>query len=133
LDSYTEKLGALKIKLYRLHFLLTEEQTGQNLLDGLEQFKVCYKSAMECLQLFIKEEYKQQSKSYKDTLELALEHRLFNEGMIESMFKMAGDFEKAEKSKNNPEIYKAVQEDYARYLQMIFDMLIRMGEDPEEG
>ncbi len=132
MDSYIEKLDALKIKLYRLHFLLTEEQTEQNLLDAMAQFKVCYKSAMECLELFIKEEYKQQSKSYKETLELALKYRLFNEGMIESMLQMAGDFEKAEKPKNNPEIYKAVQENYARYLQMIFDMLIRMGEEPEE-
>ena len=132
MDSYIKKLEELKVKLFRLHFLLTEQQTEQAMLDGLDQFKICYEGAMECLENFIQIEFNQKSKSYKHALELALEHRLFNQDMIESMQKMMEDYNLVQKGKNLESVYRALQEKYARFLQMIFDMLIRMGEDPEE-
>ena len=132
MSSYIKKLEELKVKLFRLHFLLTEEQTEQARFDGVSQFKICYEGAMECLEIFIHNEFSQESKSYNETLELALEHRLFNQKMIESMQQMSGDYNLAVKGKNLESIYQILQDKYAGFLQMIFDMLTHMGEEAEE-
>jgi len=132
MSSYIKKLDELKVKLFRLHFLLTEEQNEQAVADGISQFKICYESAMDCLDIFIQDEYDDKSKSNKNTLELAFKHRLFNEGMIHSMYKMLDDYTLAQKGKHLEEIYQNLKENYARFLQMIFDMLTHMGEEPED-
>jgi hypothetical protein len=132
MSSYIKKIEELKVKLFRLHFLLTEEQTEQFIRDAIEQFKICYEGAMECLEIFIQNEYNQKSKSFKHTLELALEHRLFNQGMIESMQQMLDDYNAMQKRKKAETIYPLLQEKYARFLQMIYDMLMHMGEEAEE-
>ncbi len=132
MSSYIKNLEELKVKLFRLHFLLTEEQSEQAVLDGNRQFVLCYESAMECLKNYIQNEYNQISKSYNHTLELALEHRLFNQGMIESMQLMLRDYNLVKKGKNLETVYPVLQEKYGRFLQMILDMLTHMGEDAEE-
>ncbi len=132
MSSYLKQLEELKVKLFRLHFLLTEEQSEQAVLDGNSQFVLCYESAMECLKNYIQNEHNQISKSYNNTLELALEHRLFNQGMIESMQLMLRDYNLVKKGKNLETVYPVLREKYGRFLQMILDMLTHMGEDAEE-
>ena len=132
MGDYLKKLDELKIKLFRLHFLLTEEQTEQIRLDGIGQFKICFEGAMDCLRVFIQDEFKQKSKSYTQTLESAMECRLFNQQMTSSMQQMLTDYNLAHKGKNLDHVYLGLQEKYAGYLQMIFDMLTHMGEDAEE-
>ncbi len=132
MSSYIKKLDELKVKLFRLHFLLTEEQNEQITFDGIAQFKICFIGAMECLDEFIQNEFNQKSKSYGNLLDLAFEHRLFNQGMIESMRQMLADYNLVEKGKKMQAVYEEVKNNYSRFLQMIFDMLTHMGEDAEE-
>ncbi|KAA3615643.1 MAG: hypothetical protein D8M58_15725 [Calditrichaeota bacterium] len=132
MTSYYKKLDELKVKLFRLHFLLTEEQTEQAIADGVEQFQICFSQAMECLDFFIETEYKQKAESNDHLLQLSLEHKLFNQSMIDSMKKMLADYDLVQKGKNIEKIYPVIKESYARYLQMVLDMLTHMGEEAEE-
>lgn len=132
MSSYIKKLEELKIMLFRLHFLLTEAQSKQAEADSIVQFKICYNLAMECLAGFIKDEFDIKSKSDINILDVALEKRLFNKDMIDSMREMEADFSKLDDAAFQQEAHQKIQNKYARFLQMSYDMLVRMGQDAEE-
>ncbi len=54
---YENKLEYLKKKLYRLHFLLTENENEINIRDSLKQFQDCFKDTMTELSNFLLNEY----------------------------------------------------------------------------
>ena len=52
--------------------------------------------------------------------------------MTNSLKEMEKDFKSIDSVKNIDEIYLKIKTVYAHYLQLIYDMITRMGEDPEE-
>jgi len=122
----------LKEKLFKLHFLLTEKETEETVRQGLDQFKSCFVEAMSELSTFLLETYDVHTKNNNDIVEQAFEYKLVNAEMAQKLKVMANDFEQIDSTGNNKFIHKKIQESYAGYLQMIYDMLSRMGQDAEE-
>ena len=52
--------------------------------------------------------------------------------MIDQLKTILRDFEKLQSGDNSKEIYTRIKESYAGNLQMIYDMLSRMGQDVQE-
>lgn len=127
-----KKLEDLKLKLYRLHFLLTEKQNDETRQNGINQFIECSKSAYENLADYLNSEYSVKVKSPKDVVEKSFQKNLFNETTMLELEEMNKALEQAETNENISEIFSDVQENYSRLLQMIYDMLKRMGEEPHE-
>ncbi len=52
--------------------------------------------------------------------------------MAEQLKMMVFDFEKLESGDNSEQIYNKIKENYAGNLQIVYDMLARMGQDAGE-
>ena len=125
-------MEGLKEKLFRLHFLLTEKETDEIIKQGLEQFKGCFDDAMSELSGFLSDTYKIKLKDNVDVVERAFEYKLVNREMVQQLKEMVNDYEQIGSAENLKSVHKRIQEEYAGYLQMIYDMLSRMGQDAEE-
>ena len=126
------QLEDLKKKLYRLHFLLTEKEDAISIQESLKQFQICFKGAMLELSNFLFSEHGVSPKDNFEILELSLEYKLFNQHMTELLGTMVGDFNQLVSGKNTEQVYNKIKENYAGNLQIIHDMLTRMGQDVEE-
>jgi len=126
------QLDELKKKLYRLHFLLTEKENEGTIKESLHQFEDCFKDTMSELSSFIANEYKQDNSNYFDIVDSAFEHKLFNREMTDDLKIMVSETDQLINDENPAGIYSRIRESYAGYLQMIHDMLSRMGQDAEE-
>lgn len=130
--NYENQLDELKKKLYRLHFLLTEKEDSETIQNSLKQFLLCFEGTMQELTNFLFSEYKTDPQSNMEILDYSFEYKLFNQQMIDSLKIMVSDYEEVKSSRANNELYYKVKNNYAGYLQMIYDMLTRMGLDAEE-
>lgn len=126
------QLNDLKKKLYRLHFLLTNSENEITIRETLDHFLDCFKDIMSELAGFITSEYAHKPETNNHIIDLSFEHKLFNKEMTEQLKRMVDDSEKLESAENSEEIYIKIKEKYAGNLQMIYDMLSRMGQDAEE-
>jgi len=126
------QLGDLKKKLYRLHFLLTEHEDESTIQESLKHFQNCFKDSMLELLHFFQNEYKLIPKDNNEIIKYSLEYKLFNTQMTDQLKIMLYDFEKLQSGDNSEEIYTKIKESYAGNLQMIHDMLSRMGQDAQE-
>ncbi|MCB0283199.1 MAG: hypothetical protein KDF60_11515 [Calditrichaeota bacterium] len=124
-----KKLEDLKQKLYRLHFLLTEQQNEETKVAGINQFVTCFSSMIDNLKDFLTTEYGINVTDDKDVVENSFEYNLFNENTLVEMRNMLQAKENAEKNQKNFIIYEEIQNNYARLIQMIHDLLKRMGEE----
>jgi uncharacterized membrane protein YgaE (UPF0421/DUF939 family) len=125
-------LEDLKKKLYRLHFLLTEKENEATINESLKQFSSCFSATMIELSIYLSNEYRINIKNNQEIVESAFTHKLFNKNMTEELKIMISESEKLIDGENSAETYKNIKESYAGYLQMIHDMLARMGQDAEE-
>lgn len=130
----TEKIDTekIKIKLYRLHFLLTEPESEEVQGEGIKQFKMCFKEVLRFLATYLQEEFGITTNTNLEVLSSSFEKKLFTQNMTTSLNEMEHDFRSLKSSKNTNEIYKRIKSIHAHHLQVIYDMLTRMGEDPEE-
>lgn len=124
-----KKLKDLKQKLYRLHFLLTEKQNEETRAEGINQFVICFTSMIDNLDDFLKTEYSINSENESDVIEKSFENNLFNENTLSEMRDMLHSKEDSVNDQNHSDIYKDIQDNYARLIQMIHDLLKRMGEE----
>ena len=124
-----KKLEDLKQKLYRLHFLLTEQQNEETKVAGINQFVTCFSSMIDNLKDFLTTEYGINVTDDKDVVENSFEYNLFNENTLVEMRNMLQAKENAEKNQKNFIIYEEIQNNYARLIQMIHDLLKHMGEE----
>lgn len=125
-------LESLKKKLFRLHFLLTDRENDESVHESEEYFKLCFTEAMSELASFLSAEYNEAPKNNDEILEYAFKHKLFNQEMIESLKKMVNDFNDLQVGKNRDQIYVNIRDRYAAFLQVIHDMLAKMGQDVED-
>jgi len=125
-------LESLKKKLFRLHFLLTDRENAESVRESEEYFKLCFTEAMSELASFLSTEYNEAPKNNDEILECAFKHKLFNQEMIESLKKMVKDFNDLQVGKNRDQIYFNIRDRYAAFLQVIHDMLAKMGQDVED-
>ncbi len=123
--------GKIKATLYRLHFLLTEPQTDEIRKESILQFKICFKAIFSLLANYLSAEFNITTRSNLQVLEASFEKKMFTEDMTFSLKEMEKDFETID-SLNSDDIYIKIKELHARHLQLIFDMIARMGQDPEE-
>jgi len=127
-----QKLEKLKLNLYGLHALLTEKQTEESILDGANQFKICFEGAIENLYDFLQNEFNLKNKSHSFVIESAFENKLFNNDMTVNLRNMSDDYGNLKSKKGRELVYPKIQTLYAGFLQMIYDMLLRMGQDAKE-
>ena len=130
--SNENQLEDLKKKIYRLHFLLTEKEDANSIQESLKQFQLCLKGAMLELSNFLFSEHGVSPKDNIEILELSFKYKLFNQNMTGLLKNMIQDFELLEAGKNTEQVYNKTKENYAGNLQMIHDMLTRMGQDAED-
>ena len=129
MTEYKDKVENIKINLYRLHFLLTETESEENQREGIDQFKLCFNEVVSFLAEFLKEEFSISAKSVLEILAASFEKRLFTKDMTNSLNEMAADFKALKSKKNVTEIYPRIKSIHGHHLQVIYDMLIKMGED----
>lgn len=129
---FENNLEDLKKKLYKLHFLLTEKEDANSVKESLKQFQLCFKDTMLELSNYLANEYRLSPKDNIEILELSFEYKLFNKNMTEQLKNMLQDFEQLISGEKPEKVYGKIKENYAGYLQMIYDMLTRMGQDIED-
>jgi len=129
MENYEKSLEDLKIKLYRLHFLLTEKQTPESISETLKHFTICFEHAFDCLAMYFKNEKDTILKSPSEVIAASLKQQLFNQQTIEILTTMAQDYEQVKKAEDSG-LINSIADPYARLLQMIYDMLVGMGKDP---
>jgi len=122
----------LKTKLFRMHFLLTEPETDEIIKDGFKQFKMCFIDVLAFLSDYMTEELKVESSSNLELLDNAFKNKLFTEQMTFSLKEMEVDYKMLPSGKNKSEIYSKIKSTYAQHLQLIYDMLVLMGQDGED-
>lgn len=130
--NYENQLEDLKKNLYRLHFLLTEKEDEETKQKSVKQFMSCLEGAMQELTYFLVNEYNVNPKTNLKILDCSFEYKLFNQQMTDDLKNMANDYEEVKSSVKNDQLYNKIKNSYAGYLQMIYDMLTRMGLDAEE-
>ena len=130
--NFKKKADGIKTKLFRLHFLLTEPESPENQNDGINQFKLCFKEILGFLTSFLEEEWNISPKSDLEILNTSFEKKLFTEEMTHSLKEMQQDFINLKFKKKKDEIYIRIKSIHAHHLQVIYDMLVRMGEDIED-
>jgi hypothetical protein len=127
-----QQLENAKIKLFRLHFLLTEPQTDEIIEEALKQFELCFSELIKHLSEYLEENAGIKSGTSVDVFENAFKKKLFTQDMTEKLKNMAEDFNLITFGKEKTQIFEKVRDAYAHYLQVIYDMLIKMGQDAED-
>lgn len=130
--DYLQEAEKIKIKLYRLHFLLTEPESDEIMKDGVKQFKICFQEIIGFLSDFLFEEFSINAESHLAVLTASFKKKLFTESMITSLKEMEIDFQSLNYQKIDIEIYKRIKAVHAQHLQVIYDMLTHMGEDASD-
>ena len=125
-------LDDLKKKLYRLHFLLTEKENTDSVKKSLQQFIECFNHAMSELSAFLENEYKLAAGNNMEIAELSFQYKLINKEMSQEFKQMITDAEILEQIDSPEKIYSNIKIHHAGHLQMIYDMLSRMGQDAED-
>ncbi len=123
--SYKLAADNLQDKLNQLHFVLTEPESRENKETARAVLNDVFDMLIEALSLFLGQSRPAGKSSIDDILLLSFNHKLFNRQTFMELMQMS-----VKRQKNDLNvIYRALIESDARLLQMIADMLHRMGEE----
>ena len=123
--SYKFAAKNLQDKLNKLHFILTEPENRENKEAARAVFNDVFDMLIEALNLYLGKGNSSDKGNRDDILLLSFNQKLFNRQTFLDLKQMAG---KRQKNDLNI-IYRALIESDARLLQMMADMLHRMGEE----
>lgn len=128
-----QKILKIKTKIFRLHFLLTEPESDDIIQQSFEQFKFCFRDVFDYLADYLKSVFEVKLPSDNEIIISAFKNKLITELFSKSLKVMENDYQSLVASKKSPEIFARIKSDYAQYLQLIYDMLERMGQDIEDA
>lgn len=123
--SYKFAAKNLQDKLNKLHFILTEPENRENKEAARAVFNDVFDMLIEALNLYLGKGNSSDKGNRDDILLLSFNQKLFNRQTFLDLKQMA-----VKRQKNDLNIiYRALIESDARLLQMMADMLHRMGEE----
>jgi len=123
--SYKFAVKNLQDKLNQLHFILTEPENRENKEASRAVFNDVFDMLIEALNLYLGKGNSSDKGNSDDILLLSFNQKLFNRQTFLDLKQMA-----VNRQKNDLNIiYRALIESDARLLQMMADMLHRMGEE----
>jgi len=126
----SQELELFKKNLHQLHFLLTEKETEESRQQAIDKFVTTTDMAAAVLNSVLKNPAKKIN--VPDVFDQGFKDGLYNANSHEALMELSSDHALARKGSEKGRIYAELRQRHARMLQMVYDMLRRMGEDTED-